>query len=82
MKKIKNNLIYDIKKEASNIKLFSEGISKKLEEKMNLFNLKGPELLMFCAIIKMYVDSEGRSYNVEKIKEFYKINDRAWVKKL
>jgi len=79
MKRIKNNLIYDIKKEASNIKLFPEGISKKLEEKMNLFNLKGPGLFMFCAIIKMYVDSEGRSYNVEKIKEFYKINDRAWV---
>jgi len=78
---IKNNLIYKIKKEASDKKFFQKGLSKKLEKKLKaLIEFEGEELLMATAIINMSFDNNRLVAN--NIKEYYKIQNRSWIKKL
>ena len=86
MKKITNNLHYEILKAASNKNLFQEGISIELSGKLadlgiGKRKLNKKEILMFCAVFKFSIDEErSEKFQACKIKDFYKLKERSWWK--
>ncbi len=86
MQKIQCNFHYEIVRAANNKNLFKEGIKKELSEKIKILGvgkkkLNKNEILMFCAVFKFSVESNGYSdFNSSNIKDYYKLQERSWAK--